>query len=329
MQLTQIDINKFLSISTVAQLAAALEVKEVYLLFVINHSQEAYTIFNIPKKKGGYRIVEAPDVILKQVQKKLNAYLQRVYTHIRPESVHGFIANFNTPIPPRNVVSNALPHEGARYILNTDIQHFFHAIDVWKVKTVFMSYPFYYNNDLASYLSILTTYQGRLPMGAPTSPVLSNFAFFMLDRSLQRYALHKGLTYTRYADDLTFSGEEARKADTLVEVIDLLATERFTINKEKTRVQSSKGRQVVTGLIVNEKVNVSRTYIRNIRAMLHNWQQSGLAYASQRNGSPERFIRLMRGKLDFLKMVRGAGDPVYRNLNYRFEALLQKQILHA
>lgn len=322
MQSTQLDINQFLSIATLAQLAAVLDVPEFHLLHVINCSQDGYTVFNIPKKKGGSRVIEAPDSPLKQIQKKLNAYLQLVYTHIRPEPVHGFITNFCKQQPTRNVVTNAMPHAGAVYILNTDIHHFFHAIDVWKVKAVFMSYPFYYRNDLASYLSILTTYQGRLPMGAPTSPVLSNFAFFMMDRALQRYALKMNLIYTRYADDLTFSGEEARKADTLVGIIDLLLSERFTINKEKTRLQSNRGKQVVTGLIVNRKVNVSRTYIRNVRAMLHNWNQSGLAYASQRSGSPERFIRMLSGKLNFLKMVRGSAEPVYRNLNNRFETLI-------
>lgn len=311
----------FLQLRSMEDLAEMLGIKNAYMRQVLLYIPESYTYFTIPKKRGGLREIEAPADHLKQVQSSLNELLQRVYLHVRPECSHGFISNEQKAHATRNIVTNAQVHVGAAYLLNIDLEDFFHSIDAWRVKEVFMSFPFFFSNDFATCLSILTTYRERLPMGAATSPVISNFACFMLDRKLMRYASVNGLRYTRYADDLSFSSKESITEKHLAEITAIITGERFNINNRKTRIQRSTGRQTVTGLKVNEKVNVDRNFIRSIRAMLHNWQNYGFKRASFRNKSEEQFIRVLKGKLDFLGMVRGTKDDIYVEFLKKFDML--------
>lgn len=311
----------FLQLRSMEDLAEMLGIKNAYMRKVLLYIPDSYTSFNIPKKRGGVREIEAPADHLKQLQSSLNELLQRVYLHIRPECSHGFISNEQKAQATRNIVTNAEVHVGAAYLLNIDLEDFFHSIDAWRVKEVFMSFPFYFSNDFASCLAILTTYRERLPMGAATSPVISNFVCFMLDRKLMRYASVNGLRYTRYADDLSFSSKEAITEKHLAEITAIITGERFNINNRKTRIQRNTGRQTVTGLKVNEKINVDRKYIRSIRGMLNKWEKNGIAQSLQANQTPQQFRSILMGKIGFLKMVRGGNDPVYMRLQKQMELL--------
>lgn len=311
----------FLELRSIDDLCELLKVSPRLMERVIEEVANGYREFQVPKAKGGFRLIEAPNVPLKRIQKLINYHLQQVYNRCRSEAVHGFVSNMGKTVVTRNIVTNAQCHIGAKQVLNLDMLHFFHSISVWRVKQLFMSYPFYFGNDLASYLAILTTYKDRLPMGAPTSPVISNFACFMLDRRLMQVAGKYGLTYSRYADDITFSGGEHINAVFLQDVLEVIHSEGFRVNDNKTRLFTSFGRQTVTGLKVNERVNVDRDFIRSIRAMLHNWQKYGVKRASFRNKSEEQFVRVLKGKLDFLGMVRGTKDDIYLKFLNKFDML--------
>ncbi len=316
--------NKFLQLQDIEDLAELIQIPIKLTLEVIEQSDRGYFAFKIPKKKGGYRQIEAPGSSLKLIQSRVNYLINIVYYGMRPACVHGFVKSITEQHESFSITSNAAQHVKAQYVLNMDLKDFFHSIDMWRVKRLFMSYPFYFGNDLASYLALITTYQERLPMGAPTSPVVSNLACFLFDRRMMRFAQEQELHFTRYADDLTFSSNQKITGSMIEAIKDIIAAYRFEVNEDKTRLLSHQGKQLVTGLKVNEKVNVDRKYIRNIRAMLNNWATHGLVKASSQNESAFQFLNILKGKLDFLSMVRGKDDSVYWNLYQKFRTLQQQ-----
>lgn len=312
---------KLLQMEKLRDLAAILDIPKELLLDAMMNSEAHYRTFFIPKRKGGTRQIEAPKPELKLALSRLNYLLQLMYFRIKPDCVHGFVPTIGKSAKSYSIVSNALPHVNAKYVLNIDLKDFFHTISVWRVKHLFTSYPFYLGNDQAAFLALLTTTNHRLPMGASTSPVISNYACFLLDRQLMRMSEERGWKFTRYADDLTFSSNEAITETQIEEITTMIQRYGFAVNEKKKRLQSARGAQVVTGLKVNEKLNVDRKFIRSIRAMLHNWEKYGLEFSALQNYGEEQFIKIIDGKLNFLSMVKGKQDPVYRKLREKFITL--------
>ena len=310
--------NEFLQVQDIDDLAKLIQVPTKTLLELIEKLDESYHAFKIPKKRGGYREIDSPNSSLKLIQKRINYLLSVIYYGMKPVCVHGFVKTVTERGESFSIVSNAAPHVKAQYVVNMDLQDFFHSVDIWRVKRVFMSYPFFFGNDMASYFALLTTYQERLPMGAPTSPVISNLACFLFDRRMMRFAEEQELCFTRYADDLTFSSNRKITDTTIRAASEIIKEYGFAVNEKKTRIFTGRGQQVVTGLKVNEKVNVDRKYIRNIRAMLNNWATHGLVKASSQNENAFQFLKILKGKLDFLSMVRGKNDTVYLKLHAKF-----------
>jgi len=166
-----------------------------------------YYYFKIPKSKGGFREIEAPELYLKRIQRKINDYLQYVYYGLGIVPAYGFIINPRKQ-KPKNIVSNASEHLGNDYMLNVDFDDFFHQISQAEVFDIFKNKPFNFEKNTANTLAKICTNKGRLPMGAPTSPALSNFACISLDRDIQNWAKTNQITYTRFVDDLTFSSKK-------------------------------------------------------------------------------------------------------------------------
>ena len=145
-----------------------------------------------------------------------------------------------------------------------------------------------------------------VPQGAPTSPVISNICAMTLDNRLSGLARRFHLTYTRYADDITFSSNHNvyQKDGAFMEELNRIITEcHFTINPKKTRMPKRGSRQEVTGLTVVQKTNVSRKYIKNLRVLIHR--------IKCQEAPTIHDIHVVRGKLNFLRMVKGADDPTY------------------
>jgi len=250
-------------------------------------NEPRYKSYELPKRTGGKRRIDAPTGILRLLQQQISPLLQAAYeTH---PSAHGFVMG-------RSIVTNAAPHTGKRWVLNIDLADFFPSISVAAVRTLFRNSPFRMSTEAAQTLAELCTYRHGLPQGAPTSPVLSNLAARELDRRLDRLAKKFKLAYTRYADDITFStnamafpagvaamqvspaGDRVTQAGP--ELIKAVEASGFRIKPSKTRLQHSSQRQEVTGLGVNESVNVARNRIRRLRAMLHAWEKFGLEAAA-------------------------------------------------
>ncbi len=291
------------------------------------NNRNRYVQFKIPKKKQGeFRTITAPNVGLKCIQRCLNVMLQEMFTpHV---AAHGFVAH-------RSVVSNAQMHLGQNYVYNIDLKDFFPSIKSGRVFARLMAPPFSFGKDLASLITDLCCHEGCLPQGAPTSPTLTNVICERLDWRLSRLAERYDLRYSRYADDITFSGSANLfhdDGDFVKELHTFVEKEGFTVNGDKTRLNCRHERQEVTGLTVNEKVNVTQKYVKQVRTMLHNWELGGYDYAQSvfiQHYHPTKHVEgthhienVIDGKLEYLKMVKGVNDSTYRKLEERFEKLM-------
>ena len=294
-----------------------------------------YVTFKIPKKKKGeFRTIDAPCTELKNVQQALNFVLQEAY---KPSDVAmGFVRN-------RSVVTNAQVHLCQNFVYNIDLKDFFPSITSGRLFKRLMAKPFSLNSEVAGMISDLCCYQKGdckvLPQGAPTSPTITNIICERLDYKLNRLAKAYGLKYTRYADDITFSGmrnvfaEDGKFCTSMRNIIE--NEEGFKINSDKTRLCHRRMRQEVTGLTVNAKTNVSRKYIKQLRPLIHNWEAKGYSeaqaiFAKHYAETNTRSIKfkgehhienIISGKLMYLKMVKGETDSTYKTLVGRFERL--------
>ncbi|HOV84624.1 MAG TPA: reverse transcriptase family protein [Paludibacteraceae bacterium] len=317
--------------------------------------KKRYSIFTIKKKSGGERIINAPVKGLKSILRSLNFVLQCMYEPHK--AANGFVLN-------KSIVDNAKVHVGNYYVYNIDLKDFFHSFDRNRVKMAFLFEPFNLNGDrepLAFLLACLCTHPFEvngeiinvLPQGSPTSPTITNILCKKMDRRLTGLAKRFGAKYTRYADDITFSslhniyndnGDFKKELERIISEDNLLkinGNEKviglpLKINSDKTRLQKSAYRQEVTGLIVNEKVNVRKRYVKQIRMWLYYWEKYGYEKAQQiftrdyitdkghvKKGKPN-LINVLDGKLKFLKMVKGEEDSTYKTLKRRFEKQFAK-----
>ncbi len=290
-----------------------------------------YFKFNIPKKKKGIRVIQAPNDDLKQIQKKLNYFLQAVYYRLKPDCVHGFVKMPKAEIKKRTIVSNASIHVGSKFVLNLDLKNFFPSISAKEVKAALMNKPFEFSDEISTLIALLGTYEKKLPTGSPSSPVLANMVCFKLDEELEKFCLIYGIKYTRYADDLTFSCDTYIQEEFLDTFNHIIGKYGFELNESKIRLQSSKSKQTVTGILVNKKVNVDRKYIRNLRAVLHDWELNGLEKAAAKHFGTNKLdsvslIPKLKGKIDFVGQVRGKEDLIYQKLKIKFEENLDLNV---
>ncbi|TKC94613.1 reverse transcriptase family protein [Polyangium fumosum] len=260
-----------------------------------------YVEFEIPKRTGGLRKISAPRVRLKGVQRAiLREILAKLPVH---PAAHGFIEE-------RSTLTNATPHVGAAVVVHIDIEDFFPTVHYRRVLGFFLRH---YDEKVATTLAGLTTHRaklpdgtvvwpGALPQGAPTSPALANLVCRRLDARLDALARKTGATYTRYADDLTFSFRDppARLGRFLWWVNAILQQEGFAENVKKRRIMRKGNRQRVTGLVVDQKPSIPREERRRFKAILSNCRRHGVA--SQARGKAD-FPAWLRGYAAYVRMV--------------------------
>lgn len=322
----------FLSIERPAELSCSLRTFFFTLENIINNP--SYKHYSIPKKKGGVREIYAPSENLKSIQKRLNNFLQAYYLCIKPNEVHGFVINPGYTKTYCNIVDNAINHTNKKHVLNIDLKDFFPSILARRVKNLFISGYFNFNEQIANALTLLTTFEGKLPIGAPTSPVLSNFICLQLDSDLKIFCTKNNLVYSRYADDLTFSSNYQISTDIILDVILLIQKNNFKINEKKLRLKPSCRKQTVTGLVVNKKVNIDRKLLKKIRAMLHDFTTNGLEMATKRHFNLKseidekhktKFVNRLDGYINFVGQVRGKKDQLYIKQKSSFDNLVTRE----
>lgn len=247
---------------SVAELARRLGASESELRF----APISYRRFDIPKRTGGYRTIFEPQEELKRVQRLiLRKLLKRLDAHAR---AHGFERG-------RSIVTGALAHERKSVVVRMDVRDFFGSTKSARVRDYFARVG--WDADAAQLLTRLCTHEGSLPQGAPTSPRLSNLVNFKLDARLDALARRCGADYTRYADDMTFSfadGGHERPASLIRAVKKILREEGYEPHaRKKLQIRRRNQRQLVSGLVVNERVALPRSTRRRLRAIEHRASQ--------------------------------------------------------
>ena len=302
-----------------------------------------YHQFKIKKKTGGERIITAPrNRSFKLILSYINEILKSMYT---PSSyAMGFAEG-------RSIADNAKKHRGMNYVFNLDLKDFFPSIEQARVWKRLQLEPFKFPVSIANIIAGMCcmkeiiqmadggqTVRYVLPQGAPTSPIITNMICDNLDRRLAGVAKRFGLNYTRYADDITFSSMHNVYQENGVfrkEVWRIIEEQRFVVNDKKTRLQKKGSRHEVTGIIVSDKINVTRDYVRDIRNILYMWEKYGYGVAFAKffpkykaekghlkKGNPD-LINVIDGKLQYLKMIKGQEDSVWQRLYSRFQALAE------
>ena len=287
-----------------------------------------YSYFRIPKKSGSYRKIHAPRSPLKEIQTTLNVLLQAVFT---PSAhAYGFVEG-------RNVRDNAVIHVGQTCIYNIDLEDFFPSLTKKMLLEAMrreLSDRIVSDEVIRLICAICTApadgWTESLPQGAPTSPVLSNIVLKRLDGQLAAIAEKAGYRYSRYADDITFSHSHdiRRISPSWRERIESAIEDYgLRINESKTRILAPGARMEVTGVTVNCKPNTSRSYVKQIRALLHLWEKYGYERAQDiytcdfAPGSNSQLRNVVFGKINYLEMIKGKEDPTYLKLRRRFRRL--------
>ena len=278
-------MNKLKQLTTKDEFACLLGFKDTkyinYLLYKIR-TENLYETFSIPKKNGGERVIHAPKRDLKFLQKKLAEVLWDCYVfdlekksknkNVKvPKLSHAFEKN-------KSIITNAQVHRNKKYVLNLDLKNYFDSFNFGRVRGFFIKdKDFQVIPEIATMIAQIACYDGKLPQGAPSSPIITNLITRILDYRIVKLAKKYRFSYTRYADDLTFStnrdlsSNKLRSAKILekflCELENLIVSSGFEINSQKTRLSDNMQRQEVTGLVVNKKISVKREYIKNTRAM--------------------------------------------------------------
>lgn len=299
----------FLQIKTAEELASALKIRLPRLMHLVANPQ--YISWSKPDKNKR-RQLHTPNEDLKKIQATLNSYLQAVYFEIVPDQVHGFVKCPDGTGQKRSVKTNASAHCGKDFVINMDVKHFFQSINANVIRKTFLAEPFHFDLEVASAIALICVYKYTLPMGSPASPVVSNLVFHPVDRQIIELAKAEGYAYSRYADDLTFSGNHRPGLPFLDALAQELDSIGLKLNQRKFRVCSKYSSQRVTGLKVNEKVNVDRKYIRLLRAIQHDVERNGRFSAAKRylkKDHPEPFElnyfdKSLKAKLLYVKEMK-------------------------
>ena len=308
------------------------------IIYGIKDNQK-YTSFQINKKNGGKREINAPVPKLKLLQRRLADLLQDCIDEINKEKKqkkvlsHGFRRNFW-------IFTNAEVHTKRRFVLNVDLTDFFSAINFGRVQGFFIkNHNFELNSKIATTIAQIACHEGKLPQGSPCSPVLSNLIGHQLDIRLAQLARKYKVTYSRYADDLTFSTNQkdfpiaiGKKAsiphswEVGEELNRLINRAGFAVNPRKVRLQYRNSRQEVTGLVVNKKTGIPFKYWRNARAMTHSLLNTGKFYISKKVVNPngevtyeqtEGSLNQLNGILSYIDSIDVAQKKKDKHLKYR------------
>ena len=356
----QVDIalNEFYSIKSPKELCKLLNISYVDLLSVFFSKYSSFKIL----KKGKEREIQQPNYLLSEVQTKLSYYLNCAYiSTIFFRDIHNSYAYIpalkdeTLKSSVKNIVSNANNHINKKFVANLDLINFFNSIHKSKIVELFKNEPFCFDDDLVSFIIEIVTNEDCLPVGAATSPILSNFMMLEIDEQFNKIP---NIDYSRFSDDLTFSTNFYSITDfenILSLAIKIIDNTGFKINYTKKTIKKSTQKQVVTGIIVNKRTNVDRKYIRNIRAILHSittigWQAACNKYCEIKKSEYLRalknyfiteynwiisneilmvnvgyseewyFHKSLRAKIEHIGYVKGKDDNIYNNLlqNYLY-----------
>ena len=265
------------------------------LYAVSNNISKHYHKAKLPKKSGEFRNLSVPDEVLKSIQRQISVVL---LIHM-PVSRYAKAYRFGS-----STLRNAKRHVGKQVVLKLDILHFFDSIRYSTVKDKVFPEEIY-AEPLRILLTMLCYHKDALPQGAPSSPAITNIILYEFDELTGQWCRDRGIAYTRYCDDMTFSGDFEPS-----EVIGYVRLELkkmgFLLNEQKTRIQRPGQQQTVTGIVVNEKLSIPADYRRKLRQELYYCRKFGIQEHLQKIGleTPEEMYRMrLLGKINYVLQV--------------------------
>ena len=271
---------------SMAALAAMTGFSSGFLWSLMYQTHKHYRVFNIPKGRS-VRVIEAPRVGLKFVQRWLAVQLERAWTpHC---AVHGFVRR-------RSHISSAAVHLGAHWVVSVDIKGFFPSTEERIVRRALerLGYKFPRSLDI---LSRICCFERRLPQGAPTSPVLSNIGMHEVDCTISHFAQARGWRFTRYADDIVLSGTGSIPADALNKIEGIFANTCWALSSRKRFASEAPQRLKVHGLLVHgDKLRLTKGYRNRIRAYRHLWDSGKI---------PQHDQRRVGGHIQYAEQIEG------------------------
>lgn len=265
------------------------------LYAVSNSLGRHYRTVRIPKEDGTSRVLTVPDPLLKHIQRRIADVL------LSQMPVSPYATAYR---PGGGALVNAAPHAGQPRILKLDIRHFFDSILYSTVKD--RAFPAEkYAEPIRVLLTMLCYYRDSLPQGAPTSPAISNLVLREFDYAVGTWCRSRGITYTRYCDDMTFSGCFEPKS-VLDFVEPALRKEGFFLHPGKIVTAHRGQQQTVTGLVVNDRPSVPAAYRRTLRQELYYCQKFGVEEHLHRTGNdmePSAYLRSLLGRVNYVLSV--------------------------
>lgn len=317
---------RVLAVKSVKDLAQMLAIDTQRLMTICQ--SPSYSRFSTPKKDGSVRMIEAPASDLKAVQSSFSSHLQGFYYQIKPPSAYGFLPVPTDEAHPRHIYTNAMRHIGAKWLLNIDLKDFFHQIQEERLVALFTSSVFEWPHEVAQLATRLVTIGGRLPMGAPSSPVLSNLVCLWLDHDLEVYAQERGWAYTRYADDLSFSSAYRMRGSDKTALFQIIeGVHKLKVNTRKVAVRSTKEDAEVTGLVLGKKSpEVSGEFVARLKeeVKLLEFLLKGGNESWRTIVPPDALTKLLhciKGKMAFFSKICGQDDALYQRLQKRLAML--------
>lgn len=285
-------------------LAELLGIQDSILASIVNKPSVFYYSFELAKKSGGFRQISAPYPILLNAQRWIyDNILVDISLH---ECSKGFVKNVS-------IVDNAREHLNHKFLLKMDVKNFFPSIKINRVIAIFRNLG--YTKKISYYLASICCLNGELPQGASTSPVLSNIISKRLDYRLNGFARKFDLNYTRYADDLTFSGNNISVV--LIKYItEILNDEGFNVNESKTKLIKENNQKIVTGISISSgKLTIPKKTKREIRKNVYNILSKGLfVHQSNINSNDPIYLERLLGYLYFWYSVEPENEFVLKSL---------------
>lgn len=323
-------MKKFDEIKTRNELADFLDIerKELTYILYVKHVDNLYKSFDILKKSGGVRHIHAPQKKLLYIQKRLaNAlyeYQKEIWekNHVTQNISHAFLQG-------KSFITNAEIHRNKRFVVNIDLENFFDSFHFGRVRGYFLRNSYFQMPlEVATIIAQLSCYQGKLPQGAPSSPIITNLICNIFDMRVLKLAKKYRFDYTRYVDDLTFSSNDInflKHKDSFFSDLDIEVTRAgFKINDKKTRIQYRDSRQEVTGLVVNQKLHVNREYYKKTRAMAHSLYKNGEYYI---DGEELGTINQLEGRFSFINQLEWYNNKKYKESKHiRFEEMNGREL---
>lgn len=279
--------------------------KSEYVYAVSNSANHFYRTYEIAKKNGGTREISEPLPSLKEIQRWiLDNILSQIVISVYAKAY----------VKDKSIKENARFHKRQEVVLSLDVERFFDSITSDKVYNLFLELG--YKDDVVVMLTNLCCLNGCLPQGAPTSPTLSNIILRDFDNEIGQYITENRIRYTRYADDMTFSGDFKPG-----KVISLVKRELYSVglklNESKTRTRRHGQRQEVTGIVVNEKMQLPRSVRKKIRQEVYYIKKYGLESHMQKcNIHKANYLQHLQGRIQYGLFINPYDNELQEYLDY-------------